>query len=154
MMKPTLSQTIRDVQRELDRHAQKQQVPRIVWTGLDEPSHAFAERMKAVRKNWKGRILAPVPHPYAGPARNSGSTVPCEAVCATAPRSCESVSLWKRRPGQRQELVIRDGNHTADGREEDPHSRGARNHAFPERIGASSTRGKLLRRLAFLPSLR
>lgn len=64
---PSLTQTIRAAQIELDRHAQKQRAPVVAWAGLSETVEAFAERMADLRKRHRGRILAAVPYGFAVP---------------------------------------------------------------------------------------
>jgi len=68
MFQPSLTQTLRAAQIEIERHQHARNVPRVVWAGLAEPADAFAARIAAVRKTWFGRILAAVPHGFSVPA--------------------------------------------------------------------------------------
>ncbi len=68
MLQPSLAQTVRAAQQEIERAASVKHAPRVVWAGLAEPADDFATRIALVRKTWKGRILAAVPHGYAVPA--------------------------------------------------------------------------------------
>jgi phage terminase large subunit len=68
MFAPSLTQTIRAAQQEIERHQHAQRVPKVVWCGLTEPADQFATRIAAIRKTWTGRILAAVPHGFVVPA--------------------------------------------------------------------------------------
>jgi len=68
MFAPSLTQTIRAAQQEIERHQHAQRVPKVIWSGLTEPADAFAVRIAAIRKTWTGRILAAVPYGYPVPA--------------------------------------------------------------------------------------
>jgi phage terminase large subunit len=65
MFAPSLQQTVRAAQAELERHAHVRQAPKVIWAGLDEPADQFAARIAQFRKAWTGRILAAVPHGYS-----------------------------------------------------------------------------------------
>src|ERR1700678_4088326 len=68
MFAPSLTQTIREAQQDIERHQHAQRVPKVVWSGLTESADDFASRIAQVRKSWTGRILAAVPHGFAVPA--------------------------------------------------------------------------------------
>jgi phage terminase large subunit len=68
MFTPSLTQTIREAQQEIERHQHAQRVPKVIWSGLTESAEDFAARIAQVRKSWTGRILAAVPHGFAAPA--------------------------------------------------------------------------------------
>ncbi len=68
MFAPSLTQTIKAAQQEIERHQHAQRVPRVVWAGLAEPADVFAARIAVIRRTWSGRILAAVTHGFAVPA--------------------------------------------------------------------------------------
>src|ERR1700722_12122544 len=67
MFAPSLTQTIREAQQEIERHQHAQRVPKVVWSGLTESADDFASRIAQVRKSWTGRILVAVPHGFVAP---------------------------------------------------------------------------------------
>ena len=68
LLLPSPSETWRAARNELARRANVQEVPKVVWAGLEEPADQYAARVAVMRKTWSGRILAAVPHGYAVPA--------------------------------------------------------------------------------------
>jgi phage terminase large subunit len=67
MFQPTLNQTLRAAQAEIERHAHARQAPRVIWAGLEEDAAQFAARIAEMRKTWTGRILAAVPYGFEVP---------------------------------------------------------------------------------------
>jgi phage terminase large subunit len=68
LLLPSPSETWRAARNELARRANVQEVPKVVWAGLEEPADQYAARVAVIRRSWSGRILAAVPHGYAVPA--------------------------------------------------------------------------------------
>ncbi len=50
MLQRSLTQTIRAAQTEIERHAQIQRAPMVLWAALEESPEAFAARITELRK--------------------------------------------------------------------------------------------------------
>jgi phage terminase large subunit len=67
MLGTSLAQTVRAVEKAIDRHERGQLAPRVMWALIGEDAECFAARCAEIRARWSGRILAAVPFGMAVP---------------------------------------------------------------------------------------
>lgn len=67
MFEVSETQLLRRVHQDLARRACAGRTPRVLWATLTETGEAFATRVEHLRQEWRGRVLAVMPHGMAAP---------------------------------------------------------------------------------------